>query len=121
MIEMVCDMESMPDMKILFPFTWLVRLLPESRQVVPLTKAFIFAGHGLHLGPPQSISLSLLFNIPSSQLGKSDTAVSTIKHAEFKVNKNNAVTTQNLMVFFSFVALAKLIKLNSFHSGCYAN
>jgi len=84
-------------MKMLFPLIWLVMLGPNNTQVDPSISAVIRAAHGLQFKPPQSISLSPLLRSPSSQLGKSDMAVSIGLHAPITSDKNNKMAKWILM------------------------
>jgi len=81
----------------LFPLIWLVKLGPNSFQGDPSISAVIRAAHGLQFNPPQSISLSPLLMIPSSQLGISDMAVSIGLHPTIASDKKKVMTKLILM------------------------
>lgn len=84
-------------------FIWLVILGPKSFHSNPLTNASILAGHALQFAPPQSISRSPLFKIPSSQLGKVEMAVSIWIQDD---NDTDAKSQANSILFNSFLGIS---------------
>lgn len=92
---------SVPVKKILLPagFTCEKIVAPESFHSAPLTIAVIFAGQDWQLLPPQSISRSPLFRIPSEQFSTSEMAVSTLSHPETNENAKIKVNAIQLIPF----------------------